>query len=76
MDNQEKFWLIDKLYIFQSFLVIEDVDSAFGGRHDGVIQHNPVYDGLSRVTMSGLLNAVDGVLKIFFEFFKISSVWR
>ncbi|CAK5075302.1 unnamed protein product [Meloidogyne enterolobii] len=44
-----------------SFLVIEDVDSAFGGRHDGVIQHNPVYDGLSRVTMSGLLNAVDGV---------------
>uniref|UniRef100_A0A915MUH1 BCS1 N-terminal domain-containing protein n=1 Tax=Meloidogyne javanica TaxID=6303 RepID=A0A915MUH1_MELJA len=42
-------------------IFIEDVDSAFGGRHDGVIQHNPVYDGLSRVTMSGLLNAVDGV---------------
>uniref|UniRef100_A0A1I8B3K3 Mitochondrial chaperone BCS1 n=1 Tax=Meloidogyne hapla TaxID=6305 RepID=A0A1I8B3K3_MELHA len=43
-----------------SFLVIEDVDSAFG-RHDGLVQHNPAYDGLSRVTMSGLLNAVDGV---------------
>uniref|UniRef100_A0A914L0U5 AAA+ ATPase domain-containing protein n=1 Tax=Meloidogyne incognita TaxID=6306 RepID=A0A914L0U5_MELIC len=55
--NRRKSFLITET----SFLVIEDVDSAFGGRHDGVIQHNPVYDGLSRVTMSGLLNAVDGV---------------
>ncbi|VDN39841.1 unnamed protein product [Gongylonema pulchrum] len=43
-----------------SVVVLEDVDAAFGSRDDPV-QSSKAYEGLTRVTFSGLLNAVDGV---------------
>ncbi|VBB31446.1 unnamed protein product [Acanthocheilonema viteae] len=43
-----------------SVVVLEDVDAAFGSRDDP-IQSSKTYEGLTRVTFSGLLNAIDGV---------------
>ncbi|VDK80704.1 unnamed protein product [Litomosoides sigmodontis] len=43
-----------------SIVVLEDVDAAFGSRDDPV-QSSKTYEGLTRVTFSGLLNAIDGV---------------
>ncbi|KAM3723069.1 Mitochondrial chaperone BCS1 [Dirofilaria immitis] len=43
-----------------SIVVLEDVDAAFGSRDDPV-QSSKAYEGLTRVTFSGLLNAIDGV---------------
>ncbi|EJW82782.1 mitochondrial chaperone BCS1 [Wuchereria bancrofti] len=43
-----------------SVVVLEDVDAAFGSRDDAV-QSSKAYEGLTRVTFSGLLNAIDGV---------------
>ncbi|CAG9533782.1 unnamed protein product [Cercopithifilaria johnstoni] len=43
-----------------SIVVLEDVDAAFGSRGDPV-QSSKAYEGLTRVTFSGLLNAIDGV---------------
>ncbi|VDO53640.1 unnamed protein product [Onchocerca flexuosa] len=43
-----------------SVVVLEDVDAAFGSRDDPV-QSAKAYEGLTRVTFSGLLNAIDGV---------------
>uniref|UniRef100_A0A915Q1R8 Mitochondrial chaperone BCS1 n=1 Tax=Setaria digitata TaxID=48799 RepID=A0A915Q1R8_9BILA len=43
-----------------SIVVLEDVDAAFGSRDDPV-QCSKAYEGLTRVTFSGLLNAIDGV---------------
>uniref|UniRef100_A0A8R1TY69 Mitochondrial chaperone BCS1 n=1 Tax=Onchocerca volvulus TaxID=6282 RepID=A0A8R1TY69_ONCVO len=43
-----------------SVVVLEDVDAAFGSRDDPV-QLAKAYEGLTRVTFSGLLNAIDGV---------------
>ncbi|EFO21224.2 chaperone BCS1 [Loa loa] len=43
-----------------SVVVLEDVDAAFGSRDDPV-QSSKAYEGLTRVTFSGLLNAIDGV---------------
>lgn len=42
-----------------TIILLEDVDAAFGGRHESK-QVATAYDGLSRVTLSGLLNALDG----------------
>ncbi|XP_026809586.1 mitochondrial chaperone BCS1 isoform X1 [Rhopalosiphum maidis] len=42
-----------------TIILLEDVDAAFGGRHESK-QVASAYDGLSRVTLSGLLNALDG----------------
>lgn len=39
---------------------MEDVDAAFVSREDSP-RMKSAYEGLSRVTFSGLLNAVDGV---------------
>lgn len=44
----------------QTLLLLEDVDAAFVSREDST-QTRAAYDGLSRVTFSGLLNALDGV---------------
>ena len=44
----------------QSIILLEDVDAAFVSREDSP-QMKSAYEGLSRVTFSGLLNAVDGV---------------
>lgn len=44
----------------QTLLLLEDVDAAFVSREDSS-QTRAAYDGLSRVTFSGLLNALDGV---------------
>ncbi|VDN55459.1 unnamed protein product [Dracunculus medinensis] len=43
-----------------SIILLEDIDAAFGPRVDAV-QNMKIYDGLTRVTFSGLLNAIDGV---------------
>ncbi|MFH4975227.1 hypothetical protein AB6A40_001936 [Gnathostoma spinigerum] len=43
-----------------SIILLEDIDAAFGSRVDPV-QNSKAYEGLTRVTFSGLLNAVDGV---------------
>ncbi|CAD6199646.1 unnamed protein product [Caenorhabditis auriculariae] len=43
-----------------SILILEDIDAAFVSREDPLAQH-PAYQGMSRVTFSGLLNALDGV---------------
>lgn len=43
----------------QSIVLLEDIDAAFESRE---INENPAaYQGLSRLTMSGVLNAIDGV---------------
>uniref|UniRef100_A0A8R1HKQ3 Mitochondrial chaperone BCS1 n=1 Tax=Caenorhabditis japonica TaxID=281687 RepID=A0A8R1HKQ3_CAEJA len=43
-----------------SVVILEDIDAAFVSREDPMANH-PAYQGLSRVTFSGLLNALDGV---------------
>uniref|UniRef100_A0A915AYD2 Mitochondrial chaperone BCS1 n=2 Tax=Parascaris univalens TaxID=6257 RepID=A0A915AYD2_PARUN len=43
-----------------SIVLLEDVDAAFNSRADAV-QKQKAYEGLTRVTFSGLLNAIDGV---------------
>ncbi|EGT59600.1 hypothetical protein CAEBREN_02666 [Caenorhabditis brenneri] len=43
-----------------SVVILEDIDAAFVSREDPMSNH-PAYQGLSRVTFSGLLNALDGV---------------
>ncbi|XP_037822694.1 mitochondrial chaperone BCS1-like isoform X1 [Lucilia sericata] len=44
----------------QSIILLEDVDAAFASRDD-VSKQSAAYDGLNRVTFSGLLNCLDGV---------------
>lgn len=44
----------------QTIILLEDVDAAFISREDTVKQ-KAAYEGLSRVTFSGLLNCLDGV---------------
>uniref|UniRef100_A0A7I4Y0I0 Mitochondrial chaperone BCS1 n=1 Tax=Haemonchus contortus TaxID=6289 RepID=A0A7I4Y0I0_HAECO len=43
-----------------SVVILEDVDAAFGTRVDAMDNH-PAYQGMTRVTFSGLLNSIDGV---------------
>ncbi|KJH52583.1 ATPase, AAA family [Dictyocaulus viviparus] len=43
-----------------SVVVLEDIDAAFVSRDD-LINNHPAYQGMTRVTFSGLLNAIDGV---------------
>ena len=42
----------------ESILLLEDVDAAFQSRED---EDNLKYAGLSRLTLSWMLNAMDGV---------------
>lgn len=44
----------------QSIILLEDIDAAFVSRED-VAQQKSAYEGLNRVTFSGLLNCLDGV---------------
>ncbi|XP_073824723.1 mitochondrial chaperone BCS1 [Musca autumnalis] len=44
----------------QSIILLEDIDAAFASRED-VLQQKAAYEGLNRVTFSGLLNCLDGV---------------
>ncbi|XP_036321397.1 mitochondrial chaperone BCS1 [Rhagoletis pomonella] len=44
----------------QSIILLEDVDAAFASRED-VKQQAAAYEGLNRITFSGLLNCLDGV---------------
>ncbi|XP_059487756.1 mitochondrial chaperone BCS1 [Neocloeon triangulifer] len=44
----------------QSILLLEDVDAAFGSREERE-QTKAAYEGLNRITFSGLLNCLDGV---------------
>lgn len=44
----------------QSIILLEDIDSAFVSRED-TAQQKSAYEGLNRVTFSGLLNCLDGV---------------
>lgn len=44
----------------QSIILLEDIDAAFISREDSK-QVKAAYDGLNRVTLSGLLNCLDGV---------------
>ncbi|XP_004522768.1 mitochondrial chaperone BCS1 [Ceratitis capitata] len=44
----------------QSIILLEDVDAAFVSRED-VKQQAAAYEGLNRITFSGLLNCLDGV---------------
>lgn len=44
----------------QSIILLEDIDAAFASR-DETKQMKSAYDGLNRVTFSGLLNCLDGV---------------
>lgn len=44
----------------QSIILLEDVDAAFASREE-VQQQKAAYEGLNRVTFSGLLNCLDGV---------------
>jgi len=43
-----------------SIILLEDVDAAFGNRHT-TPQMETAYQGLTPLTLSGLLNAIDGV---------------
>ncbi|CAJ0568169.1 unnamed protein product, partial [Mesorhabditis spiculigera] len=43
-----------------SIVILEDIDAATTNRHDKK-NDDPMYAGMTRVTMSGLLNAIDGV---------------
>jgi len=45
----------------KSMIVLEDVDAAFGSRIDPLMNQK-AFEGLSRVTLSGLLNAIDGMV--------------
>lgn len=44
----------------QSIILLEDIDAAFASRED-TKQVKNAFDGLNRVTFSGLLNCLDGV---------------
>lgn len=44
----------------QSIILLEDVDAAFVSREETSVMKT-AYEGLSRVTYSGLLNTLDGV---------------
>ena len=44
----------------QSIILLEDIDAAFASR-DEVSKQSSAYEGLNRVTFSGLLNCIDGV---------------
>ncbi|KAK5647133.1 hypothetical protein RI129_005597 [Pyrocoelia pectoralis] len=44
----------------QSIILLEDIDAAFTSREDSPHQ-KAAYEGLNRVTFSGLLNCLDGV---------------
>uniref|UniRef100_A0A182JFS7 Mitochondrial chaperone BCS1 n=1 Tax=Anopheles atroparvus TaxID=41427 RepID=A0A182JFS7_ANOAO len=44
----------------QSIILLEDIDAAFVSRQD-TPQQKSAYEGLNRVTFSGLLNCLDGV---------------
>ncbi|KAB0798027.1 hypothetical protein PPYR_09020 [Photinus pyralis] len=44
----------------QSIILLEDIDAAFASREDSS-QQKAAYEGLNRVTFSGLLNCLDGV---------------
>lgn len=44
----------------QSIILLEDIDAAFVSRED-TLQQKSAFEGLNRVTFSGLLNALDGV---------------
>lgn len=44
----------------RSIILLEDIDAAFVSREDTTHQ-KAAYEGLNRVTFSGLLNALDGV---------------
>ena len=44
----------------QSLILLEDVDAAFASREESR-QGKTAFEGLSRLTLSGLLNALDGV---------------
>lgn len=44
----------------RSIILLEDIDAAFMSREESPAQH-AAYDGLNRVTFSGLLNCLDGV---------------
>ncbi|PNF40850.1 Mitochondrial chaperone BCS1 [Cryptotermes secundus] len=44
----------------QSIILLEDVDAAFASREENA-QVKAAYEGLNRVTFSGLLNCLDGV---------------
>lgn len=44
----------------QSIILLEDIDAAFVSRQESA-QVKAAYDGLNRVTFSGLLNCLDGV---------------
>lgn len=44
----------------QSIILLEDIDAAFASRED-TVQQKAAYEGLNRVTFSGLLNCLDGV---------------
>lgn len=44
----------------QTIILLEDVDAAFVSRED-TAQQKAAYEGLNRVTFSGLLNCLDGV---------------
>uniref|UniRef100_A0A7E4WDP8 Mitochondrial chaperone BCS1 n=1 Tax=Panagrellus redivivus TaxID=6233 RepID=A0A7E4WDP8_PANRE len=44
-----------------SFILLEDVDAAFISKDRFENANHPAYDGLTRVTLSGLLNSIDGV---------------
>ncbi|CAJ0938909.1 unnamed protein product, partial [Mesorhabditis belari] len=43
-----------------SIIILEDIDAAVTNREDPK-NSDPIYQGMTRVTMSGLLNAIDGV---------------
>ncbi len=44
----------------QSIILLEDIDAAFASREDTAVQ-KAAFEGLNRVTFSGLLNCLDGV---------------
>ncbi|XP_071553536.1 mitochondrial chaperone BCS1 isoform X2 [Temnothorax nylanderi] len=44
----------------QTIILLEDIDAAFTSREDSK-ELKAAYDGLNRVTLSGLLNCLDGV---------------
>lgn len=44
----------------QSIILLEDIDAAFVSREE-TPQQKAAYEGLNRVTFSGLLNCLDGV---------------
>ncbi|XP_076685314.1 mitochondrial chaperone BCS1 isoform X1 [Andrena cerasifolii] len=45
----------------QTIVLLEDIDAAFSSREEIFVAVKGAYDGLNRVTFSGLLNCLDGV---------------